>query len=183
MLLVATLALAVYAVPSSAFCVYNNDIVDVTFFAWPIAAQTFKAVVPPGGNACCNWADDTCFAASEGDTDDDPLGQCAGVVFYITPRNLDTNSITQKFIAKEVEEKLAPLVGVLGLGGLLLGPVEGAVVGVTAAFAAAGLDEAAQNTETGIDFGPYDQWVHGINGGTVNWIRPNHIEVTTAAGC
>ena len=89
--------------------------------------------------------------------------QCADVVFYIAPRNIDTDAITSKFIQKEVEEILAPVIGVLGVAGALI-PGVGEVVAAGAAFAAAGLDLANQNTEIGIDFQPVDQFVHAING-------------------
>lgn len=76
---------------------------------------------------------------------------------------MDTQAITNKFIQKEVEEKLAPLIDFVGAG-LSLIPGVGEAIGVGSAFAAAGLDVAATNTDTGIDFQPGDQFVHATNG-------------------
>jgi hypothetical protein len=176
-LLLVALALTACAAPSSAFCVYNKDIIDVTFFAWPPSAHTFKAVVKPGDSACCNWNNPTCFSKDEGDDDADPLARCADVLFYIADKALDTDAITKKFIAKEVEEILAPFIAIFGaVGGLI--PGVGEVIGTVAALTAAGLDVSAISTDTGIEFGPNDQHVRAENGGTVTWIRPNHIETT-----
>ena len=89
--------------------------------------------------------------------------QCADVEFFIAARKLDTNAITKKFIEKEVEEILAPVIGVLGVGAALI-PGVGEVIAAGAAFSAAGLDLANKATEAGIDIQPDDQFVHAING-------------------
>lgn len=85
------------------------------------------------------------------------------MVFYMAPRAMDTEAITQKFIAKEVEEKLAPLLDVLGVAASAI-PVVGDAIAAAAAFASAGLDMAASNTDTGLDIQPGDHFVHATNG-------------------
>src|SRR5438046_2748530 len=81
----------------------------------------------------------------------------------LRPALLTPTLSPSKLVQKEVEEILAPLIGILGVAGSLI-PGVGAAVGAAAAFGAAGLDFANQNTEVGIAFQPDDCWVHAING-------------------
>ena len=81
----------------------------------------------------------------------------------MAPRAMDTDAITQKFIEKEVEEALAPLLDILGVAASAI-PVVGDAIAAVTAFASAGLDMAASNTDTGLDIQPGDQFVHATNG-------------------
>ena len=93
----------------------------------------------------------------------------------MAPRAIDTHAITQKFIAKEVEEKLAPLLDVLGVAASAI-PVVGDAIAAATAFASAGLDEAASNTDTGLDIQPEDHFVHATNGElSLAWWQTWHV--------
>ncbi|KAK9788590.1 hypothetical protein WJX73_004941 [Symbiochloris irregularis] len=155
--LLAALAVLLSASPAAAFCAYNTGSSPVTFMTWPVSGQTFKKVVQPGQSACCNFNQNTCTAAAEGQDGPNPTTQCQGIQMYMTAQSLNTNQITSNFITQEVVSYLQPLLEIIGVGAKLI-PEVGQIVSAVDAFAKAGLDIASAAAQTNIPFQSGDQF-------------------------
>ncbi|DBA96929.1 TPA: hypothetical protein ACH3X3_012937 [Trebouxia sp. C0006] len=180
--LLACLAMTELASPAAAFCIYNSASEDVTVLAWPAGGKSFKAVISPGGQSCCNWQDDTCIAKAEADSESNPLGQCASVHFYMTPRNLDTNQITSKLVAKEALTVIGKVIDIIGKA-LSVVPDVGEAIDAVATLTSAGIDVTDEALTDIIEFTSNDRFVNGQNGGAITWNDQNHISGNKGVGC
>lgn len=99
--------------PAAAYCIYNDSDQDITALQLPIDADSFKQVIGPKQNKCCNWQDTSCTA--------EPHGQFDKTSFALYRGSTDVNAIT-------ASEVLQNIVGILGPAVPVIGP---AVQGVT----------------------------------------------------
>lgn len=71
--------------PASAYCVYNESGETITAVQLPIKGDSFKAVIEPGEDSCCNWKDTSCTSSS---------GRYDSTSFLLYEGALDIDGIT-----------------------------------------------------------------------------------------
>ena len=94
------------------------------------------------------------------------------MTFYITPQTVNTQQITNNFIAQKVLGYIGKFVDAVGV---LLAPFTGgttaAVVGITSVAVQAGSSIADAVAQTGIPFTSSDVYVAGVNGEFITHFR------------
>ena len=87
---VAVLLALTSAVQTEAACFYNEGTEGpVTIYAFPPGAETWKAVVNQGDNACCNYGDRSCWPVD--------ISQFTG---QVSTGAIDPNTATQISVGK-----------------------------------------------------------------------------------
>ena len=92
--------------PAAAYCIYNDSDHDITALQLPIDADSFKQVVGPKDNKCCNWEDTSCTA--------DPHGRFDKTYFALYNQSTDVDAITAAEILEKVDGVLAQLIPGVG---------------------------------------------------------------------
>jgi len=85
------------------------------------------------------------------------------VQFYMTPRNLDTNQITSKLVAKEALSIIGKVVDIIGKA-LSVVPEVGEAIDAVATLTSAGIDVTDEALMDIIEFTGDDRFVNGQNG-------------------
>lgn len=93
----------------SAYCVYNKSNTTITVLQLPLSERSFKSVIPPNGNKCCNWSDTTCVA-SEGRYEKTPFLIYKGNVNKDNLRIVINNTVTARYYLKQINSDLEPLI-------------------------------------------------------------------------
>ncbi|MEH1838558.1 MAG: hypothetical protein V7L20_07270 [Nostoc sp.] len=92
--------------PAAAYCIYNDSDHDITALQWPIDADSFKQVVGPKQNKCCNWQDTSCTA--------DPHGQFDKTAFVLYNKSIDVSALTAAKILENIVGILGPAIPYVG---------------------------------------------------------------------
>jgi len=85
------------------------------------------------------------------------------VHFYMTPRNLDTNQITSKLVAKEALTVIGKVIDIIGKA-LSVVPDVGEAIDAVATLTSAGIDVTDEALTDIIEFTSNDRFVNGQNG-------------------
>lgn len=93
----------------SAYCVYNKSNTTITVFQLPLSERSFKSVIPPNENRCCNWKDTTCVA-SEGRYAKTPFLIYQGNVNKDNLRIVINDAVTAGSYLKKINSDLEPLI-------------------------------------------------------------------------
>lgn len=94
--------------PAEAYCIYNDSDQDITALQLPIDADSFKQVIGPKQNKCCNWQDTSCTDPTKGQ------GQFDKTSFVLYRGSTDVSAITAAEVLENIVGVIAPVIPVVG---------------------------------------------------------------------
>lgn len=92
--------------PASAYCVYNKSDETITALQVPVSSDSFKAVIEPQSDSCCNWSEGSCTSFDD--------GRYGNTTFLMYKGALDTDGITASEILQEINTTITSEIPVVG---------------------------------------------------------------------
>ncbi|MEH1890728.1 MAG: hypothetical protein V7K92_15175 [Nostoc sp.] len=92
--------------PAAAYCIFNDSDKDITAFQLPIDADSFKQVIGPKQNKCCNWQDTSCTS--------EPHGRFDKTSFVLFKGSTDVSAITASKVLEGIAGALGQVIPVVG---------------------------------------------------------------------
>ncbi|MBC6430376.1 hypothetical protein FM036_05825 [Nostoc sp. HG1] len=93
--------------PAAAYCVYNDSDQDITALQLPVKPDSFKKVIGPKKNECCNYQETSCLTT--------PTEGAEGITqFALYNGNFNTSAITAQTVFEKIFTILAGSIPVIG---------------------------------------------------------------------